>query len=885
MPRQLTAIMFADLVGYTALMQEDERRAKLLRDRQREVLEQRVAEFEGEILQYYGDGALCGFQSAIQAVECGIAVQVDLREEPPVPVRIGIHLGDVAFDKTGVYGDGVNVASRIESLSVAGGVLVSGKVADEVKNQPEISTQFLSEVALKNVQEPQRVFAVTNSDLAVPGPKEMKGWPKPGRRSGAGGRGWVKWAAGVVVVAGLAGAYALATGGDGSEPRELNSTSSLLTERSIAILPFVYNGPDEFKYLGPGAATQLSMPLTSGVFMPVDQMSIPGYLDNLGPNHPRNQEFREGVATRFDADLVLDGTVTHSGGFLTVEAQLYAPLEETDPLLTEYAQGSTDESHAVFKDLARKLLLRGSGVDTTLVVEAMTESDEALDFWVQGDQQYRSGNYPLAVDLLKTATERDPGFALAHYRLSQAAVWAWEFPLARNSAERARSRGSNLSDWHWRLVDAWHDFLGPRPDQAERTFGQLITPIETVEVTSGIGEVNVHYNLLRGLPTTDAEGWFNRALALDPNYGEVRFHLLEFAARAGDVVRFDSLERGVDPASEQALAWAAVRAFGWGTESDRLSALEDLANAGEREVELAASRVAAFLHDFDGAQEIAELLTRAGRPRTYQEGMPAFLGMMKVAGGQWESAKDNLHLVRQVEREWALEMEGLVSTFPLFEESESDLRALRQEIQDWNPADSTHMPRIVYLFGAHHGVHKILRSYVLSLLSLTIGEFHEAETHREDIRASARSDEDLAFAGALRESINARLALARGDSTAALGILEGVEYYPYLELIPTSPFYSRALDRWLRAELYAKQAREPDALRWYETLTDGLYEFLFAAPAHLRQAEIYASLDSTAAAIHHYDEFIRLWGGADEELQHLVLEARSAKEDLESGGG
>ena len=75
MTRQLTAIMFADMVGFTALMQENEGRAKRLRDRQREVLEERVTAFEGEILQYFGDGALCGFQSAVKAVECAVAVQ------------------------------------------------------------------------------------------------------------------------------------------------------------------------------------------------------------------------------------------------------------------------------------------------------------------------------------------------------------------------------------------------------------------------------------------------------------------------------------------------------------------------------------------------------------------------------------------------------------------------------------------------------------------------------------------------------------------------------------------------------------------------------------------------------------------------------------------
>ena len=102
----------------------------------------------------------------------------DLRQEPAVPVRIGLHLGDVVFEKTGVYGDGVNVAARIQGLSVSGGVLISGKVADEVSNHPEISTEFVARVALKNVKDPQRVFAVTSGGLARPSPKDIKSWPR-----------------------------------------------------------------------------------------------------------------------------------------------------------------------------------------------------------------------------------------------------------------------------------------------------------------------------------------------------------------------------------------------------------------------------------------------------------------------------------------------------------------------------------------------------------------------------------------------------------------------------------------------------------------------------------------------------------------------------------
>src|SRR6185436_671762 len=93
--RQLAAILFTDMAGYTALMQENEQKAKLLRDRKRQVLESLVPAYNGNIIQYYGDGALSIFGSAIDAVKCAVDIQQELQKEPKVSVRIGLHSGDV----------------------------------------------------------------------------------------------------------------------------------------------------------------------------------------------------------------------------------------------------------------------------------------------------------------------------------------------------------------------------------------------------------------------------------------------------------------------------------------------------------------------------------------------------------------------------------------------------------------------------------------------------------------------------------------------------------------------------------------------------------------------------------------------------------------------
>jgi adenylate cyclase len=101
--------------------------------RLKEVLESTIKQFNGKILQYYGDGSLSIFSSAIDCVRCAINMQRQLQQEPKVDLRMGIHTGDVNVEDDTIYGDGVNLASRIESLAVPGGIFISEKVFDEIK--------------------------------------------------------------------------------------------------------------------------------------------------------------------------------------------------------------------------------------------------------------------------------------------------------------------------------------------------------------------------------------------------------------------------------------------------------------------------------------------------------------------------------------------------------------------------------------------------------------------------------------------------------------------------------------------------------------------------------------------------------------------------------
>jgi class 3 adenylate cyclase len=175
--RKLAAIMFTDIVGYTALMGEDEAKALQLLQHNRELLKPIIKQFHGEWLKEIGDGTLSSFRSAVEAVNCALAIQQILQDDPELKLRIGIHLGDVVFEEGDVFGDGVNIASRIEPLAEPGCVCVSEQVYEAIRNKPGIGATLLGEKKLKGVDHPVKIYAVTGIRTPVAKTTRPALWP------------------------------------------------------------------------------------------------------------------------------------------------------------------------------------------------------------------------------------------------------------------------------------------------------------------------------------------------------------------------------------------------------------------------------------------------------------------------------------------------------------------------------------------------------------------------------------------------------------------------------------------------------------------------------------------------------------------------------------
>lgn len=259
--------MFTDMVGFTALMQDDEHRAKEVRDRHRVALREAIESNSGEIVQFYGDGTLSVFGSAIQAVTAAVAAQKVLQAPPEIPVRIGLHIGDIVHDEDGVHGDGVNVAARVQGVAHPGSVVISERVYDEIRNHTEFPTVRLGRATLKNVRSPVELFAINAEGLPVPDPSTFE-------------------------------------------------EAAPATKRTIAVLPFVNMSADpENEFFSDGITEELINTLTR-----VQGLQVTARTSSFAFKN-RNEDVRQ-IGRELGVSHILEGSVRKAGERVRITAQL-----------------------------------------------------------------------------------------------------------------------------------------------------------------------------------------------------------------------------------------------------------------------------------------------------------------------------------------------------------------------------------------------------------------------------------------------------------------------------------------------------------------------------------------------------------------------------------
>ncbi len=375
--RHLASIMFADIAGYTALMQDDERNALLIRNKLMRVLEEATLKYHGRVVEILGDGAICSFSSAMESVQAGIAIQQQMQAEPKVPLRIGLHSGDVIFDGDYVYGDGVNLASRIESFAVPGSVLISGKVYDEIKNHKEIETIHLGKFELKNVKDPVDLYAVYSDLLVVPDITNLKG-----------------------------------------KGRKVQKVISV--DRSIFVLPFVNlsNDPDQ-DYFSDGLTEELITNLSR-----INDMKVTSRTTSM--KYKGSDKDLKTMATENEAAYVLEGSVRKQNNHLRITAQLIDAMKDVH-IWAESYRGTIDDifdiQESVAEKIAAALQLHLTREEQQLLEKRYTDDTEAYELYLKGRHYWKQRNeegLTKAIKYFERALQKDPDYALAFAGIADA---------------------------------------------------------------------------------------------------------------------------------------------------------------------------------------------------------------------------------------------------------------------------------------------------------------------------------------------------------------------------------------------------------------------------------------------------------------------------------
>src|SRR5580704_17169245 len=304
--RQLAAILFTDIVGYTAMMQQNEPDAVMVVKRYISVLQRTVLDHSGKILNDYGDGSLCSFSSATQAVECAIALQQQLQSKPVVPLRIGVHIGEIFFEGEKVLGDGVNVASRIQSLGQSNTILFSKEIFDKIKNQPEFKSVCLGKFEFKNVDDPVEVFALANKGLIIPKKENMSGKLKENKK-GSGKKKWAFAFGSIIALVVIFFAYQKFT----------VKTEFTGDEKSIAVLPFENSGrTDSDEYISDGITQDIINNLSkiASLQKVIAWFSVKGF--------KKTTKSAKEIADELGVAAILTGTIQKVEGKIHIIAEL-----------------------------------------------------------------------------------------------------------------------------------------------------------------------------------------------------------------------------------------------------------------------------------------------------------------------------------------------------------------------------------------------------------------------------------------------------------------------------------------------------------------------------------------------------------------------------------
>ena len=447
--RQLAAIMFTDIVGYTALMGNDEHKAFTILTKNRDLQKPIIGQYNGRWIKELGDGVMASFNTVSDAVNAAIKIQRTTNAAKDFQLRIGIHLGEVVFENDDVFGDGVNIAARIQALATPGGIWISESVHNNVSNKNDIDTEFVKVEQLKNVKEPVRIYQVKMEGVVTITPvfpsienKNFK-YKKP-----------LLLSIGLVLI--LAAAYFVYTNFQKKSKENIPSKVEAVIDRSIAVLPFVdmSAGKDQ-EYFSDGLSEELLNLLAK-----IPELKVIGRTSSFSFKG-KNEDLRS-IAEKLGVAHLLEGSVRKDGNKIRVTAQLIKATDGSHMWSETYDRDlkgifklQDEIAQAVVQELKLKLL------DTS----STPGNIEAYNLILQGNYYYDKldkDNVAKAVDFYKQALAIDSTDAMAWGKLANTlSRQAWQNYIDRNTgreqaklaAMKAIALNNNLAIGYLELGD------------------------------------------------------------------------------------------------------------------------------------------------------------------------------------------------------------------------------------------------------------------------------------------------------------------------------------------------------------------------------------------------------------------------------------------------
>jgi TolB-like protein/class 3 adenylate cyclase/Tfp pilus assembly protein PilF len=430
--RQLAAIMFTDIAGYTALMGEDESKAFKLLRMNRQIQQPLVQKYNGRWIKELGDGVLTSFNTVTDAIQCAILIQEACNTLPDLKLRIGIHLGEVLFENNDVFGDGVNIASRIQAIAPVGRIWISEAVYNNIANNKSIQSHFVKQEILKNVRDPVRIY-------------ELDVNQKP---------------------------FIISTNNNIS----LNPAKKVF-HKSIAVLPFVNmsNDPTQ-EYFSDGIAEEIINALSH-----LKDLKVAGRTSSFQFKDTR-ADLRN-IGEKLGVNNVLEGSVKKQGDRVRITARL-VNVEDGYDIWSERYDRSLEDIFSIQDEIAlaitEKLKITLMQNDRDRITKSFTQNSEAYELYLKGKFYInrRGASIILGMQHFQKAIDIDPEFPLpligyadanllmATYGLAPPKI---VLPKAKQSAEKALELDPTLSEPYC-LLGLYYTFFDRNWAEAKKYF-------------------------------------------------------------------------------------------------------------------------------------------------------------------------------------------------------------------------------------------------------------------------------------------------------------------------------------------------------------------------------------------------------------------------------